>query len=799
MPAIPRPAARRCRLSPRTPRAVRPRAGVRAGLGVLVLTLWALGLAMLGAAPLAAAPALAQGAAQVAAQAGSHTGAHGGGEAADPDLAPAVPDPALAAALFGLPQGTLPTLTRIDAPVPGWRAEAQGAVLGLIGSTWELVGSTGYSSRPLDVLVAVTPEGRVAGARLMRHAEPVLTLGISDADIAAYVDGFAGYDTAHPAADGAGLPPVISRATISTGVIRDGILRAARILAGAQGLGAGGIDRVAYAPADWPALEAMGALAHVRVSMAEAAAALPTAAPPITPSDAPWFEMWTGLADTPTVGRNLIGQAALTEAAGALGPGQALLVVLSRGLQSHRGTGWQREGRFARIEITQGDVRLTPAAADYTQLAGLPIAGAPELKERSVFRINADPAAGGIDVTQPFRVTVLTPRAGVGGETLTLPVSAEVTLPAAFRLAAPAPEPPLWQQFWWQKRHQVAVVGAMLGVLGLILFAQEWIVRRHRLWLRLRTGYLLLTLLVLGWWLGAQLSVVQVIAFLHALLLGFRWENFLIAPLIFVLWGAVALGMLFWGRGVFCGWLCPFGALQELLNQAAQRIGIRQIAVPQALHERLWVIKYTLFVALVALSFYSMERALVMAEVEPFKTAISMRFLRAWPFVLYAVALLTAGLFIERFYCRYVCPLGAGLALPAKLKVFDWLKRRPQCGRECRLCETKCTVGAIDPLGRINANECVLCLRCQVIMNDETTCPVLKRRSRGGAPEGGGGGGFKAPPIPPAPPPVRPTQVPSGAHDGAAAPVARAEGDSDQKHAAGGAQPPAFRNQRVTP
>ena len=84
-------------------------------------------------------------------------------------------------------------------------------------------------------------------------------------------------------------------------------------------------------------------------------------------------------------------------------------------------------------------------------------------------------------------------------------------------------------------------------------------------------------------------------------------------------------------------------------------------------------------------------------------------------------------------------------------------------------------------------------------MNDETTCPVLKRRSRGGAPEGGGGGGFKAPPIPPAPPPVRPTQVPSGAHDGAAAPVARAEGDSDQKHAAGGAQPPAFRNQRVTP
>ena len=184
-----------------------------------------------------------------------------------------------------------------------------------------------------------------------------------------------------------------------------------------------------------------------------------------TPSDKPFLEFWTGIIDTPTAGRSLLGQQPFNAVAGARASGEALLAVFSRGATGHRGTGWKRAGTFERIAVTQGDVTLTPAAEGYAQVNRIAAEGAPSFTERSVFRINADPAAGGIDVTRPFRVTVLTPRAGAGGETLTLPVSAEVTLPAAFRLAAPPPEPPLWQQFWWQKRHEVVVVLAMLGAL----------------------------------------------------------------------------------------------------------------------------------------------------------------------------------------------------------------------------------------------------------------------------------------------------------------------------------------------
>ncbi|WP_319826128.1 4Fe-4S binding protein [Thalassovita sp.] len=622
------------------------------------------------------------------------------------------------------------SVQRIDTGVPGWSVLQEGRTVAHIGSSWEISGSLGYSGHPLDVLIAVPPEGRIIGAQLVRHNEPVLTLGISDDDITAYVQGFIGYDlTARTGAD-TRLPDIISRATVSTGVLRDSILRTGRTLAMARGIiPGGGVDRVSFRPATWQDLLDQGALAGVRVSMTTAAQALQGAKVPLRPSDRSFLHIWAGVIDTPTVGANLLGQSEFGRVIGALGPGQVALLVASTGVQSHRGTDWKKTGVFERITVRQGSTTWQPTADDYRMIRKLALDDAPNLREISVFALPAR-----IDPTQPLTVEITATRPAASGPDVTMTTTLPYALPPALRMDV-APPDPLWRQMWTAKRLHAAVVAVMVAALGGILLAQESITRRPRLWRRLRLGFLAASFLVLGMGLNGQLSVVQVVAFLHSLLNGFHWETFLVEPVIFLLWSFTALGLLFWGRGVYCGWLCPFGALQELTNALARRLGVRQIAVPQSVHERLWVIKYTLFVAIVALSFYSMTDALILAEAEPFKTAISMRFIRAWPFLLFVAVILGMGLFIERFYCRYLCPLGAGLAIPAKLKIFDWLHRRPQCGRECRLCETQCTVGAIDAIGRINPNECVLCLRCQVTMNDGAQCPILKRRARAPQPQ----------------------------------------------------------------
>jgi polyferredoxin len=293
-------------------------------------------------------------------------------------------------------------------------------------------------------------------------------------------------------------------------------------------------------------------------------------------------------------------------------------------------------------------------------------------------------------------------------------------------------EEPLWKQAWRERWGRIVLLVAGLVTLTAILVFQDWLARHPTLLWYVRRGFLLYTLFFIGWFALAQLSVMHVLTFVHAFMHEFRWENFLIDPMLFILWGFVALTLLLWGRGVYCGWLCPYGALQELGNQIARRFGVKQIEFPDVVHERLWAVKYLVLILLFGVSLQSLGEAARYAEVEPFKTTIVMAFQREWPFVLYAGALLLVAVFNRKFFCKYLCPLGAALAIPGRFRVFDWwLRRRKECGRPCQTCARECEVRAIRPTGEINANECHYCLDCQITFYDNNKCmPLVERKKR---------------------------------------------------------------------
>lgn len=618
--------------------------------------------------------------------------------------------------------------------------ERDGRLVGYLASTWDVSGTVGYSGKPIDILIAIDVAAKIAGARLVAQSEPILTIGISDEDIASYVSAFAGYDLAavRPSASQSKLPDLISGASVSSGVIRDGIIRTGRAVAVAYNLlGEGAsrkIDRVTFKKNDWTYLISSGAVLGRKITIDDARASLGSddfhAA---TSGDKPFLEIHTALLTPPQIGQNLLGHREFTSLFSSIGPTDNAILIAANGLFSFKGTKWRRSGSFDRIELIQGGRTIKFSKNGYRNVERISAPGAPEFRETGVFVI---PASTGFDPVQPWRLSILASEETAGGAELRAAFPVHYKVPEALvsgqstEAEATTDEPVLWQENWRAKKFEIAIVVLMLMILGTILFFQGPLTRRLKLYRITRISFLAATVLILGVWFGAQLSVVHVLAFAQAIRTGFQWETFLLDPLIFILWSFVAVALLFWGRGVFCGWLCPFGALQELLNKAARKAGIKQIAVPFGLHERLWPIKYVLFLAIFALSLHSILYAFWAAEVEPFKTVVTLKFMRTWPFVVYACILLFAGLFIERFFCRYLCPLGAALAIPARLRMFEWLKRRHQCGKECRICATKCIVQAIHPDGHINPNECIHCLNCQILFNDETVCPPLKARAQ---------------------------------------------------------------------
>ena len=143
-------------------------------------------------------------------------------------------------------------------------------------------------------------------------------------------------------------------------------------------------------------------------------------------------------------------------------------------------------------------------------------------------------------------------------------------------------------------------------LLTAILLFQDWLVTHLRLPLYVRDGFLLFTLFFIGWYALAQLSVINVLTFVHTMMHGFRWESFLIDPMMFILWSFVAVTILLWGRGVYCGWLCPYGALQELTQQVAKRFNVRQYEFPEVVHERMWAIEYIILIVLFGVSLQSL-------------------------------------------------------------------------------------------------------------------------------------------------------------------------------------------------
>ena len=662
-------------------------------------------------------------------------------------------------------QEMLPEATSWSAPEGDYAVRkvlADDQLLAYQFETINVVDIPAYSGKPVNLQVLLSPEGSIIDAFVLEHHEPILLVGIPEQKLHDFSAKYQGIKANQRVVVGKSQDEsvvtvdAVTGATVTVMVVNEIIMNASRAVAVSLGLIADTSDRPfaassirqdVYSPASWTTLLGNGALRRLHLTWGQVDDAFVGTdaegidSPAADQRDNTFIDLYVSQLDVPTVGRNLLGEQEFSYLQQELEPGEFAIGIFGTGDYSYKGSGYVRGGIFDRLQLRQFGNTISFRDLDHIRLTDLFVDDAPALDEMSVFIVRSH---HDFDPGSPWSAELLVRRqtGPVDGVFTSFELGYQIPeeyiarpQPSAEQLAAvEAANRPMWVNIWYQKAFQIGVLLAALVLLLVILFLQDNFTRKPRFLHWLRRGYLVFTVMFIGWYALGQLSVVNVLTFVHALMQDFRWELFLIDPVIFIIWTFTAASILLWGRGVFCGWLCPFGALQELINEAARKLKIRQFELPFAVHERLWAVKYIILLVLFGLSLESLATAEKFAEVEPFKTAVTLKFDRQWWFVLYAVILLVINIFTRKVYCRYICPLGAALSIPTKFKLFDWLKRRKECGNPCQLCAVECEIQAIHPDGKINHNECHYCLDCQMTYHNDTKCPPLivknKRRKR---------------------------------------------------------------------
>ena len=278
-----------------------------------------------------------------------------------------------------------------------------------------------------------------------------------------------------------------------------------------------------------------------------------------------------------------------------------------------------------------------------------------------------------------------------------------------------------WEDIWGSVVALVVFLGAILAVFTF----RSRLCRRAGVTVnRLRVGMLGVTLVFLGWYHPTQPTTQQIAILVREIISwattgGFRWALFFSAPLVALTFICIALVLPKWGRGVFCGWICPFGALSELLYKVTPW----EYELPRKYHVKLEKIRYPLFVAIVIGFVISTDFGATLAKVEPFKAAFYSSLVSDPVYIAWSAVLIVSGAFMFRPYCRYVCPLGAGLALGNVLQR-EPIQRYDLCG-DCVKCRTDCEFQAIEDDGSIDRFQCFQCSVCVDNYYDPGGCPVV--------------------------------------------------------------------------
>ena len=626
-----------------------------------------------------------------------------------------------------------------------------GAEAGYVFETEPLAPLPGFSGAPINVLVVLDLEGKFLDVQLISHNEPIFVSGLGEAPFRKFFEQYGGLSISDsivvgtPYGEGASGSSLVyldgvTKATASVRIAHESVMGAALAVAREKMQGIA-TSPPAYPDPEysenltWDDLVSQGIATRKQLSNAEINALFAGtrwADDDPEASDFPdeaYLDLW--IVD---LGPQSIAKAALSDDTYEelqrfmeISDNDEPLLLIETARHGLVSEDFVRNTSPDWLSAEQDGLPVALRDADlFVELA----AGAPDgtaMILRTDRRLGFDPSR---DWT--LKVLALREHGVFQPEIGSVTIEVAHSTPDRFftRPVQIKPAPP-WLEALRNRQADMIVLAVFLtGLLVALAFKMNALAALPR-FTPVRLAILAVVTGFIGWWGQGQLSIVTVIGTLRAAVEGGSFAFLLYDPFSLLIWAVTIAGFVAWGRGLFCGWLCPFGALQEFAHHLGRLLRVPQIAMPAAWDKRLKYLKYVILAGLIAIAFIAPDQADKAAEVEPFKTAITTFFVREWYYVAYAVFWLVLGMVMFKGFCRYVCPLGAVMAIGGLLRGRDWIARREECGSPCQLCRVKCQYGAIKRTGEIQYSECFQCLDCVTIHDDPKQCVPLILKERG--------------------------------------------------------------------
>jgi polyferredoxin len=187
---------------------------------------------------------------------------------------------------------------------------------------------------------------------------------------------------------------------------------------------------------------------------------------------------------------------------------------------------------------------------------------------------------------------------------------------------------------------------------------------------------------------------------------------------MFLLIAFLAMSFLF--RKAFCSWLCPVGTISEYLWQLGRKMFRRNFHLPRWLDIGLRGLKY-LLLAFFAWAVGSMAPGEIASFMNtPYGVIADVKMLNFFRFIgetgiIVLVVLVVASVFIQNFWCRYLCPYGALLGITSLISPARIRRNTATC-IDCAKCAKACPSALpVDTLITIRSAECTGCLECVAV------------------------------------------------------------------------------------